>query len=48
LVLQIVRKARLVKEVEPIFSGDDAMKLAPETEGALSAFTGCRVRHVRV
>ncbi|KAK3154882.1 hypothetical protein QOZ80_2AG0140550 [Eleusine coracana subsp. coracana] len=30
---KIVRKAKLVKkEVEPIFSGDDAMKLAPQTE----------------
>ncbi|XP_006647672.1 DNA-directed RNA polymerase III subunit RPC10-like [Oryza brachyantha] len=29
---KIVKKARLVKkEVEPIFSGDDAMKLAPKT-----------------
>ncbi|TVU27968.1 hypothetical protein EJB05_19474 [Eragrostis curvula] len=32
---KIVRKARLVKkEVEPIFSGDDAMKLAATTEAS--------------
>jgi hypothetical protein len=37
-VPQIVRKARLVKkEVEPIFSSEEAMKLAAKTEGELIA-----------
>ncbi|KAF8765397.1 hypothetical protein HU200_008542 [Digitaria exilis] len=35
LVPQIVKKARLVKkEVEPIFSNADAMKLAPKTQAS--------------